>query len=213
MRLYADTPLRRTRQLVADLLILCWLAASVVVGTSVGVVVWRIADRIATTGRQTDTAARQLRSSADSVSGLPLVGSGIADPLRSLGNSLSAVGTGLTGDTASLHRAGVLYAIALTLLASAVPVLAWCLTRGRWVRRASAVRGPLSEDDLEALAYQAAARTGLRTLRRLPPGTVLAWSAGNPRARRALATLQLRALGLQAPDPLPLRGQRLTDQG
>jgi hypothetical protein len=199
MRFYADTPLRRIRQVIADLLVLCWLAASIVVGSSVGLVLYRIADGVAKAGRQTTSAARQLRSSADSVSGLPLVGSRVADPLRSLGNSLDSVGTGLNGDTASLHHAGVAYAIALSILASAVPVFAWCLTRARWIRRASAVRGPLSEDDLEALAYEATARSGLRTLRRLPPGTVVAWSAGNPRARRELAALRLAHLGLRPP--------------
>lgn len=199
MRLYADTPLRRTRQLVADLLVVCWLAAALVVGSSVGLAVYRIGDRLAQTGRQTDATVRQLRTSADSVAGIPLVGSQIATPLRSLGTSLGSLGAGLGGDSTSLHRAGVAYGIASALLGMTVPILAWCLTRGRWIARARTARGPLTEDDLEALACAAAAGRSLRALRRLPAGTVLAWSAGDPRARRELAALQLRGLGLRPP--------------
>lgn len=201
MRLYADTPLRRTRQLVADLLVACWLAAALAVGTAVGLVVYRIGDRVAQAGRQTDASARQLRSSADSVAGIPLVGSQVATPLRSLGRSLSSLGAGFGGDSTSLHRAGVAFGVAFAVLAAAVPILAWCLTRGRWISRARTAGGPLTEDDLEALACAATAGSGLRALRRLPAGTVLAWSGGDPRARRELAALQLRRLGLRAPPP------------
>lgn len=201
MRLYADTPLRRTRQLVADLLVLCWLAAALVVGSAAGWAIYRIGDRLAQAGRQTADGARQLRSSADSVAAIPLVGSQVATPLRSLGTSLDTFGAGFGGDSTSLHRAGVAFGIAFALLGMIVPVLAWCLTRGRWIVRARTAGGPLTEDDLEALAYAAAAGSGLRAIRRLPPGTVLAWSAGDPRARRELATLQLRGLGLRGPAP------------
>lgn len=201
MRLYAQLPFRRTRQVVGDLLTLAWLAASAAVGILVGRAVWSVGDRLRTAGDETGTAAGQLRGSADSVAGVPLVGGSVATPLRSLAGSLDQLRNGLTGDTAALHRAGVTYGIALVVLGAAVPVLAWCLTRGRWIRRSGIVRGPLSEDDLEALAHQAIAHAGLRTLRRLPPDTVRAWTAGDPHARRALAALQLARLGMRSTIP------------
>lgn len=197
MRLYAELPARRARQLVGDLLLLVWVAAAVTVATVTGLALWRLGNRTTALAGQTASAASQLRSSADTVASVPLVGGQVATPLRSLGQTFTSLGSGLAGDTAALHRAGVAAGVAIAVLGVAVPVLAWFLTRGRWVRRAGALRGRLTDDDLEALAVAAVATAGLRTLHRLPAGTVLAWRAGDPAARRAVAALGLRSLGLR----------------
>lgn len=197
MHLYAELPARRARQLLADLLLLVWVGAAIAVGAAAGLALWRIGDRTTSLAAQTASAAGQLRSSADTVASVPLVGGQVATPLRSLGQTFTSLGGALQGDTATLHRAGIAFGVAVAVLGVAVPVLAWCLTRGRWVRRAGALRGRLGEDDLEALAVAAVATAGLRTLHRLPAGTVLAWRAGDPAARRAVAALGLRSLGLR----------------
>ena len=99
------------------------------------------------------------------------------------------------GNSTTVHHTAVAYAVATGLLAVAVPVLAWCLTRGRWMHTVRSLRGVLTEGDLQALACAAAAGSSLRVLRRLPPGTLLAWTNGDPTARRTLAQLWLRTLG------------------
>lgn len=200
MRLYAELPGRRARQLLGDLFVAVWTAGALATGTTVGLALARVGDRTAALARQTRAAATDLHSSADSVAGVPFAGSRLASPLRSFGDRLGGLGHGLDGDTATLHRAGLLFGLAFAVLGVAVPVLAWCLTRGRWVRRVASLTGHLSEDDLEILACTAAAGAGLAALRRLPPGLVLAWRAGDPVARRAVAGVGLRTLGMR---PLP----------
>ena len=199
MRIYADNAGRVARQVVADLLLGCWVLASLAVPAVVGVALWRAGDRITAVIGQTTAAAGQLRSSADTAAGIPLVGSDIASPLQTLAATLTSVGTALGRDTVTVHRDAVIYAASAGLLTAVGPVVVWCLTRGRWISAARQVRGPLSEDDLQALACAAAATSSLRTLRRLPPGTLLAWTAGDAGARRDLAFLQLRALGVSPP--------------
>ena len=203
MRIYADNPARVARQVLADLVIGCWLLAALAVPAVVGVTLWRLGDRITGVVGQTNAAVGQLRTSADTAAGVPFVGSDVAAPLRTLAGTVASVTADLGGDTVSVHRAAVIYAVTAGLLAAVAPIVVWWLIRGRWVKAARRVRGALSEDDLQALACAAAATSSLRTLRRLPPGTVLAWAAGDIGSRRELAFLQLRTLGL-----FPPRAQR-----
>ena len=201
MRFYADRPGRFTRQAAADLLVVGWVIAAGGVSAAVGVGLWRVGTRVAVTAGQTTGAAGQLRTSADTVATVPFVGGDVATPLRSLAGTLTSVGAGLGGDSTTVHHAAVAYALATGILGVAVPVLAWCLTRGRWVRTVRSLRGVLTEDDLQALACAAAAGSSLRDLRRLPAGTLLAWTNGDPTARRAVAQLRLYTLGLHPPRP------------
>ncbi len=129
----------------------------------------------------------------------PFVGSDVAAPLGTISSTLTSIGVQLGGDTRTVHRAAVVYVIAAALLGIGVPVLAWCLTWGRWIAAVRSLRGAMSDDDLEALAFAAAATSSLRALRRLPPGTLRAWAGGDPAARRELAYSQLRTLGLSPP--------------
>ncbi len=198
MRLYAELPARRARQLAVDLAVAGWVVATLATATAAGLALWRLGDRTTALAGRAAAAAGQLRSSADSVATVPLAGDRLAGPLRSLGSTVADLGSGLTADTATLHHAGLAFGSALALLGIAAALLAWCLTRGRWIRRAGAVGDHLGEDDLEVLALAAAtAPGGPRRLRRLPSGTVLAWRSGDPAARRAVAAVELRALGLR----------------
>ena len=199
MRLYAQLPARRARQLTADLLLAVWAAVAAGTGGAVGVALWTVGNRAGGLAGQTRSAAGQLSSSAGSLSAVPLVGGQLAGPLHALATSLTALGGGLGGDTTTLHRAGIGFGIATGVLALAVPVLVWGFTRGRWVHSVSGLRGPITEDDLEVLATTAVTTAGFRVLHQLPPQTVLAWRAGDPTARRALAAIGARSLGLRLP--------------
>ena len=202
MRLYAQLPARRARQLTADLLLAVWAAVAAGTGVAVGIGLWTVGDRAGGLAGRTRSAAGQLSSSGDSLSSVPLVGGQLAGPLHTLAASLTALGVNLGGDTTTLHRAGIGFGVTTDVLALAVPVLVWASTRGRWVRAVRGLRGPITEDDLEVLATTAVTTAGLRVLHQLPPQTVLAWRAGDPAARRALAAIGSRSLGLHPPtDP------------
>ena len=76
MKLYADAPTRRTRQLLADVLFVLWIVGWVWVGH----VVQHGTMELAGVGRQTDASATSLAdgltSAGDTLSGMPLVGGG-----------------------------------------------------------------------------------------------------------------------------------------
>lgn len=206
MRFYADRPGRFVRQFLGDLLTVVWVIAAAAVPAAVGVALWRVGNRITSLAGQTGTAAGQLQSSADTVKGVPFVGADVAAPLRTLSTTLTSIGMQLGGDTRTVHRAAVAYAISAAVLGIGVPLLAWALTRGRWITSVRRLRGALSEDDLEGLAHAAASASSLRVLRRLPPGTLRAWTAGDPADRRQVAYLRLQRLGLSPPRIRPDAG-------
>ncbi len=202
MRLYAQLPARRARHLTADLLLAVWAAVAAATGAAVGIALWTVGDRVGGLAGRTRSAAGQLSSSGDSLSSLPLVGGQLAGPLHTLAGSLTALGANLGGNTTTLHRAGIGFGVTTGVLALAVPVLVWAVTRGRWVRTVRGLGGPITEDDLEVLATTAVTTAGFAVLHQLPPNTVLAWRAGDPTARRALAAVSIRSLGLHLPtDP------------
>lgn len=203
MPFYAHRPGRFARQVITDVLVVCWILAAVAVPTAVGVALWQVGNRITAVAGQTTTAAGQLRSSAATAATVPFIGSDIATPLRTVATALTSLDSRLAGATTSVHRAAILYPVAAGLLAIIAPMVVWWLTRGRWITATRRLRGPLSQDDLQALACAAAATSSLRTLRQLPPGTLTAWAAGDPAARVDLASLQLRTLGLSPPHLTP----------
>ena len=198
MTLYADRPAKLIRQVLGDLLVLLlvWLAVRLGRGTRS-----RVAE-LATPGRDAEESALalsgRLRSAARAVNDTPLVGGSLAKPFRDLAGTSSDLAT-----TAQTYQdtvaqvatlAGYLVATALILLI----LLAWLPRRVAWVVEATAVSrlvrmGPASAD---LLAVRALARQPLARLARLGPEVVRGWQAGDPASTRALAALELRALGL-----------------
>ena len=80
MKLFADTPVRRTLQVVADLVFVVWL----VLWVWIGMAVHDGTEQLAAPARQTDTAAtsmaEQLRDAGGRLGEAPLVGDELAVP-------------------------------------------------------------------------------------------------------------------------------------
>jgi hypothetical protein len=203
MKLYADTPVRRTRQLVSDLLLAAWVVACVWLGYAVhhGVA------QLAGVGEQTDSSASSLASgltdAGDSLRGLPVVGGGVAAPfdrMSSASESLAAAGR---------HQVAVVHRVAWTLGVSiaVVPILAVGAVHlpGRWrfVREATAgARFVDAAEDLDLFALRALSRQPMYVLARVSADPAGAWRERDPEVIRALAALELRDCGLRVPDRL-----------
>jgi len=98
----------------------------------------------------------------------------------------------------AVHQLAVFVPGLLLLLAVGIVVALWLPGRVRWAREAGAVRRMLSGPDaLEVFATRAVVRQHPRDLARLPESTVTRWRAGDQDAATALATLELRSLGLR----------------
>ncbi|MBO3089793.1 hypothetical protein [Cellulomonas dongxiuzhuiae] len=200
MTLYAQTPWRRSRQIVGDLFVVAW----VVLWVRLGLWVHEVVGRLGAPGRTLEDAgsslSESLASAGDAVGRVPLVGDDARGPFTAAG-----------GAADSIARAGVevqqgasQLALLLGLLIAAVPVVLvvglWLLLRVRFVRRSRAAGHILdSAADLDLFALRALATQPVRALARVSDDPAQAWRRGDPETVRALAALELGSLGLRAP--------------
>ena len=196
MKLYAERPGLRTRQLVGDLAVLAWMAAWV----AAGVALYRLVEKLAVPGERVEQAgssfAGDIAEIQQKVGRIPVVGGQLQDPF----GRLSGVGQTLADAGATQQEVVHQLALWLGVLVAAVPIIAlllvWLPRRVAWAREAGAAsRLRLDGADLELFALRAVANRSLRDLHRVTPDP-----AGDLRAGeyQALADLELRALGLRA---------------
>lgn len=200
MRLYASSPVLRSRQVAADLGLLAWLLLWVLVARAVHESVLVLVEP----GRAVEdlgaSVAGSMGSAADAARGVPLVGEELAGPFE----SLSSAGGDVGGAGRSAQDAVDTLATVLAVVLVALPVgwllLRWLPWRLAWLRDSRAAGRLLAgTPDLEILAARALARSDLPTLAALPEGTGERWRKGDPAAVHALAALELRRLGLTSP--------------
>ena len=205
MKLYADTPVRRTRQLAGDLLLVGWVLAWV----NLAAVVRGATLSLARPGEEISAAgsglAERLRAAGSAVEGLPVVGDEVSAPFDGAGGAAERIAA--AGD-AQVEAVGEL-AFWLGLSVGAIPVLLalalYLPLRWRFVREASAgARFVDSSDDLDLFALRAMARQPMHRLARISSDPAGAWRAGDPRVIERLADLELRDSGLR----IPSRGRR-----
>ncbi|MEO7751830.1 MAG: hypothetical protein ABIS35_00300 [Terracoccus sp.] len=200
MKLYADTSARRSRQLVADVLVLLWVGVWAWVGRSVH-------DLIAELQTPADSISRAGTSVHDALTGagtqaeqLPFVGDSLRDWL------VQAAGSGTTLQTAGTTMSSTIGTLALVagFITALVPILlvagVWLLVRVRFVRRAtSAQRFIDSNEDLDLFALRAMANQPMTALARISSDPAGDWRRRDPEVIRALASLELRNHGLRPP--------------
>jgi hypothetical protein len=204
MRLYADRPDHRARQLGADLGLLAWAVLWVLVARAVHGAVLVLAEpgqAVADLGRSiSDT----MGSAAGVAEDVPMVGDELSSPFDALGDAGGAVTGAGEGASDAVRTLAAVLAV-LAVLPVGWLLLRWLRWRLGWLREATAADRLLAPGadglpDLELLAARAMATAPLPQLARLPAGTGAGWRAGDPAALRALAGLELTRLGLRAPE-------------
>lgn len=198
MRLYATSPVRRARQVLADLFVLGWVLAWVLVGRWVHGLVMTLAAPADPLRRAGSSLAERMTDIAGRVTEIPLVGEGLDAPF------VGTAGVGddlvLAGDRLESSVRGVAWVV--SLLSAGTPillvVLVWLLARGAWVRRAAALGREVADpESQQLLALRALVHQHPRDLQRLYPDPVAAYSSGDPDVWRALADLELAEVGLR----------------
>lgn len=202
MRWYAETPGRRARQVVGDLLVLTWVFAWVVVGRWVFDLVTALAAPAAPL-REAGTAWRDaMVEVADQVVDVPLVGDRLDDPFTgaaSAGGDLIAAGD-------NLEEAVDRVAWLLSLITAGTPILLvaglYAAVRLLAARRAElAGRGRHTAGAQQLLALRALVHQPPAALARIGPDPLRGWRDGDPRTIAELASLELRRVGLRAVPP------------
>lgn len=196
MKLYAETPGLRTRQLLSDVAVALWVLLWARIGFFVDGLVRRLAGPAQALQDSGASLARRLDDVGGEVGDLP----GIGDSLQSAFGDAADAGRGLVRAAAAQQRAiGTLaLVVALFVAGSAIAyVLARYLPRRiEWVREATAAGHLRVEaEDLYVFALRAMAKRPFHELRRATPDPAGAFQAGD---YEPLAALELEALGLRS---------------
>lgn len=202
MRIYAQTPLYRARQLLGDLLLLAWCIAWIVLAFFLHGLV----SALAGPGRLLEDAGRDLTGSmsevSEAVGDVPVAGDALQAPFDLAGG----VGEQMREAGQSEQEAVAALAFWLALVIAVLPIvwalLRWLPRRLRWIREAAAAGRVI--DDVDLFALRALTNRSLDELASLGPSPAAAWRSGDKAILLALAELELSALGLRPPaQPTP----------
>ena len=200
MKLYADGPVRRTRQVVGDLLLVLW----VVLWVRLAGVVHDATLALAAPGRRMASAgdglASRLRDAGEAVDRIPLVGDDVRSPFDGAGRAADQIAAAGASQVEAVQH----LAFWLGLVVGAAPVMVllavYLPVRWRFVRQATAGRRFVdASEDLTLFALRAMANQPMHRLARVSDDPVGAWQAGDRDVVRALAALELRDSGLAVP--------------
>ena len=200
MKLYADGPGRRARQVVGDVLLLLWVA----VWIELARVVHRATLALAVPGEEIQSAgtglAGKLRDAGSTVGSVPLVGDDVRVPFDGAGDAADRIASAGAAQVDAVHT----LAFWLGLCVGAIPILivlaVYLPLRWRFVRTATAgQRFVDSGSDLDLFALRAMTNQPLHRLARISDDPVAAWRAGDAAVVRDLAVLEMRDVGLAPP--------------
>lgn len=206
MKLYADAPGHRARQVVGDVLLALWVA----VWVKLALVVHDATLALAAPGEQIERAgtglAGKLRDAGSSVGGIPLVGDDVRAPFDGAGDAADQIAAAGSAQVEAVHTLAFWLGIAVAAIPILVLVAVYLPLRWKFVREATAgQRFVDSGSDVDLFALRAMANQPLHRLARISDDPVGAWRDGDPAVVRALAVLELRDVGLRPPLDLPGR--------
>lgn len=206
MKLYADAPGRRSRQVVGDLLLALWVA----VWVKLALVVHDATLALAAPGEQIARAgtglAGKLRDAGSSVGGIPLVGDEVSAPFEGAGDAADQIAAAGSAQVEAVQTLAFWLGLAVAAIPILVLLAVYVPLRWRFVREATAgLRFVDSGGDVDLFALRAMTNQPLHRLARITDDPVGAWRSGNPAVVRALAVLELEDVGLRRPLDRPGR--------
>ena len=194
MKIYAEVPRVRKRQMILDGLVLVWAYVWIKIGMAMHDLIAKLSGPGRTIERAGSGLSSHLSSLSDRVGGVPVVGDNLREPFD------SAAGAGRELQAAGVAHQEIVMSIALWLgiLLALIPILYMLLRympeRVRWIREASAAtRLRVDADDLHLFALRAITTKPLYELRRAcnDPARCLVEGDYEP-----LAAVELASLGL-----------------
>jgi hypothetical protein len=200
MKLYADSPARATRQVLADILFLLWLVLWVTAGNAVHDATLELAGP----GRQTEESATSLAESmedaGDALDDVPIVGDSARAPFDQAADASGALADAGRAEVEAVEGLAFWLRLAVTLIPVLVVGAFFLPGRWRFVREATAGQKFVdAEADLQLFALRAMSNQPMHQLARVSDDPVAAWQRGDREVVHALAKLEMRSVGLRPP--------------
>jgi hypothetical protein len=199
MKLYAESPARRIRQVLSDLAVVAWVSLWV----WLAVKLYNLVEKLAVPGQKMASAgdgiSGNLADAGNKVGKVPVAGDSLQAPFSKAADAAKSLADAGREQQAIVHDMAWVLALLLLLVPVAVVLFVWLPSRLRWISRASAaarIRGGQGGADL--LALRALAGQPLRRLSKVDADPVAAWRRGDPAVVTDLARLELRRLGLRS---------------
>lgn len=200
VKLYADVPARRTRQVVGDVWLVAWSVLWIWVAVRLHELIMNLATPGLAIAEGATDLAGSITSAGESISSVPLVGETLGTPFDGMSDaamSIADAGQATADAVALLAR---FLSIALAVLAITSFAVFWVPFRIGFVRRATAAQRFVdANEDLDLFALRAMARQPLHVLARITDDPAGAWRRGDQPVIHALAALELREEGLRPP--------------
>ena len=200
LKVYADAPFRRGRQVLADVLVLVW----VYLWWRVGLAVHHVTLALAAPGRTLEGAGRglgdNLRQAGERAGGVPLVGDRLSGPFTDAAGAADAIRQAGVEQQETVATLALVLALVVALGPVLFVVAPWLVLRVRFAVRAGAAQRFVDSDaDLRLFALRAMAVQPMHVLARVSDDPVGAWESGDAGVVRALALLELQDAGLRPP--------------
>ena len=198
MKLYADRAPTALRQLLTDVLVVVWIY----VWVRLGMTLFDSIQKLAAPGRKLEGAgtglADNLQGAGDKINGVPGVPDSVAAPFASAANAARSLADAGREQQEIVNDLAWIMSVVVIAVPVALVVLLWLPLRIRWMRRAgSAARLRNATAGRDLLALRALATQPLGKLVQIDPDIAALWRKGDKQAVEALATLELRSLGLR----------------
>ncbi len=200
MKVYADGSVRRTRQMLGDVLLVLW----VVLWLKLAYVVHDATLALATPGRKIEAAggglAVKLRDAGSAVGDVPFVGDKVRSPFDGAGKAADQIADAGASQVAAVEHLAYWLGITVGALPILLVVLVYLPLRWKFVREASAGQRFIDASaDLDLFALRAMSHQPMHRLARVSSDPVRAWRDGDADVVRALAVLELKDAGLAPP--------------
>jgi hypothetical protein len=197
MRLYADLPSVRRRQILGDLFVLGWI----VVWIWVGLFLYNLVAFLGIPGELLEDAAQEVAGAfgdvANTVGDAPLLGDALATPFDAAESAVSGIADAGRSQQEAAIRLARWVGVVVAALPITLALLLWLPGRLRWIR-ASQVASAL-RNDAALFAMRAIANRPIRELAEIDSAPGSAVLRGDDRVIEALAALELGAMGVGSP--------------
>jgi len=195
---YADSPVRGSLQVLADLAVVVWIIAWIVVGRLIHDVLEQTAKLGYGIRDGSSGIASGLRRAGDEAAGVPLVGDRLQSPFSRAGDAAGSLAE--TGQQFGDRLTWL--ALPLGVLIAVLPVLAvlaiWAPLRWRFARQAGATAElAVSPAGQSVLALRALATQPVHKLTSISADPVAAWRAGDAAVIDRLAGIEMRRRGVR----------------